>query len=260
MGPALQKMQDDDTANPGMLFVQLGEQPGPKPAGAANKSCADCHGAAAASMKGVAARYPAIPQGADRPVDLEGRINLCRTSQPAGRAVRAGKPRAAVARRLYHLSVAWPADRAAGRCTAGAVPRAGRRDLPAPPGPAQPLLRHLPRRQCRQEAGRRHHSGGASHRLSDLSPGMAIAGLVEAPAAQLPGRHSRRSLCLRRARIRGARDLSDGPRQGHAPRRSGRTALTEGKYSPAPAPGRWICCANGHIRVPVPLPLRSAGP
>ena len=26
MGPALQKMQDDDTANPGMLFVQLGEQ------------------------------------------------------------------------------------------------------------------------------------------------------------------------------------------------------------------------------------------
>ena len=26
MGPALQKMQDDDTANPAMLFVQLGEQ------------------------------------------------------------------------------------------------------------------------------------------------------------------------------------------------------------------------------------------
>ena len=26
MGEALQKMQDDDTANPGMLFVQLGEQ------------------------------------------------------------------------------------------------------------------------------------------------------------------------------------------------------------------------------------------
>jgi len=86
MGEALQKMQDDDMANPGLLFVQLGEQLWGKPAGAANKSCADCHGAAAASMKGVAARYPAIPKdtaGKDvgRPVDLEGRINLCRAAQ-----------------------------------------------------------------------------------------------------------------------------------------------------------------------------------
>jgi sulfur-oxidizing protein SoxA len=84
MGEALQKMQDDDTANPGMLFVQLGGQLWGKPAGAANKACADCHGAAAASMKGVAARYPAIPKDAagkdiGGPVDLEGRINLCRT-------------------------------------------------------------------------------------------------------------------------------------------------------------------------------------
>ncbi len=79
MGEALQKMQDDDTANPGMLFVQLGGQLWNRSAGAADKSCADCHGTAAASMKGVATRYPAIPQGGDRPVDLEGRINLCRT-------------------------------------------------------------------------------------------------------------------------------------------------------------------------------------
>jgi sulfur-oxidizing protein SoxA len=78
MGEALQKMQDDDTANPGMLFVQLGEQLWAKPAGTANKSCADCH--ATGSMKGVAARYPAIPKDADKPVDLEGRINLCRTA------------------------------------------------------------------------------------------------------------------------------------------------------------------------------------
>jgi sulfur-oxidizing protein SoxA len=82
MGPPLQKMQDDDTANPGMLFVQLGEQLWAKPAGAANKSCADCHTVAA--MRGVAARYPAMVQdGAkdgDRPIDLEGRIRLCRTA------------------------------------------------------------------------------------------------------------------------------------------------------------------------------------
>ena len=77
MGAALQKMQDDDTANPGMLFVQLGEQLWARPAGAANKACADCH--TVTSMKGVAARYPAIPKGGDRPIDLEGRIRLCRT-------------------------------------------------------------------------------------------------------------------------------------------------------------------------------------
>jgi sulfur-oxidizing protein SoxA len=78
MGEALQKMQDDDTANPGMLFVQLGEQLFGQPAGAANKSCADCHGAG--SMKGVAARYPAIAKDTNEPVDLEGRINLCRSA------------------------------------------------------------------------------------------------------------------------------------------------------------------------------------
>jgi len=47
MGEVLQKMQDDDTANPGMLFVQLGEQLWGKQAGAANKACADCHAPAA---------------------------------------------------------------------------------------------------------------------------------------------------------------------------------------------------------------------
>ncbi|MBV8407633.1 MAG: sulfur oxidation c-type cytochrome SoxA [Alphaproteobacteria bacterium] len=82
MGEALQKMQDDDSANPGMLFVQLGRQLWDKKAGSADKACADCH--AIAVMKGVAARYPAIPQGADTPIDLEGRINLCRTEQQRG--------------------------------------------------------------------------------------------------------------------------------------------------------------------------------
>ncbi|HEY6983588.1 sulfur oxidation c-type cytochrome SoxA [Reyranella sp.] len=76
MGPALQKMQDDDAANPAMLYVQAGESLWKRRAGAADKACADCHGPG--SMKGVAARYPAIPPNADKPVDLEGRINLCR--------------------------------------------------------------------------------------------------------------------------------------------------------------------------------------
>jgi L-cysteine S-thiosulfotransferase len=81
MGPALQKMQDDDTANPAMLFVQAGASAWAEKAGAAAKSCADCHGDAAASMKGVAARYPAFAADAGKPIDLEGRINLCRATR-----------------------------------------------------------------------------------------------------------------------------------------------------------------------------------
>lgn len=80
MGPALQRMQDDDTANPAMLFVQAGATAWAEKAGAAGKSCADCHGDATTSMKGVAARYPAFSAQAGKPVDLEGRINLCRTT------------------------------------------------------------------------------------------------------------------------------------------------------------------------------------
>lgn len=115
MGEALRKMQDDDTANPGMLFVQLGGQLWSKPVGAAGKSCADCHGVADSSMKGVAARYPAIPQGGDRPVDLESRINLCRTEhQKADRLPPENRDLLAlavyVARQSRDLPIAPPYD------------------------------------------------------------------------------------------------------------------------------------------------------
>jgi sulfur-oxidizing protein SoxA len=46
--------------------------------GTAAKACADCHNDASASMKGVAARYPAFDKTLGRPVNLEQRINLCR--------------------------------------------------------------------------------------------------------------------------------------------------------------------------------------
>src|SRR3954471_345456 len=71
-------MQDDDTSNPGMLAVLDGEALWSAPAGASGKSCADCHGDAKASMKGVAARHPAFNGNANRPVNLEQRINLSR--------------------------------------------------------------------------------------------------------------------------------------------------------------------------------------
>jgi sulfur-oxidizing protein SoxA len=50
-------------------------------AGAAEKSCAECHGDARAGMKGVAARYPAFNAAHGRPINLEQRINICRVDQ-----------------------------------------------------------------------------------------------------------------------------------------------------------------------------------
>jgi len=76
-----QAMQDDDTANPGMLWVLDGETLWGAKAGRAAKSCADCHGDAAVSMKGVAARYPAFDPARARPIDLEERINICRAER-----------------------------------------------------------------------------------------------------------------------------------------------------------------------------------
>ena len=78
MTPETQAIQDDDTANPGMLWVLDGEKLWNSKTGAAAKACADCHGDASASMKGVAAHYPAFDKTLGRPVNLEQRINLCR--------------------------------------------------------------------------------------------------------------------------------------------------------------------------------------
>jgi L-cysteine S-thiosulfotransferase len=81
MGRETRAMQDEDTANPAMLWVLDGEALWNRKEGSAAKSCADCHGDARASMKGVAARYPAFSTARGRPVDLEQRINICRTEQ-----------------------------------------------------------------------------------------------------------------------------------------------------------------------------------
>jgi L-cysteine S-thiosulfotransferase len=81
MGPDTRAMQDDDTANPAMLWVLDGEALWTRKSGSSGKSCADCHGDARTSMKGVAARYPAFDAARGRPVDLEQRINICRTDR-----------------------------------------------------------------------------------------------------------------------------------------------------------------------------------
>lgn len=78
MSATLQAMQEDETSNPGTLWVRDGEAHWSTPVGPARKSCASCHGDATTSMRGVAARYPAFDAVSRTPITLSGRINACR--------------------------------------------------------------------------------------------------------------------------------------------------------------------------------------
>jgi sulfur-oxidizing protein SoxA len=110
-----QAMQDDDTANPGMLWVLDGEALWNAKAGRAAKSCADCHDDAVASMKGVAARYPAFDAPRARPIDLEERINICRAGRQQATPFKWESREllavtAFVARQSRGIAIAPPAD------------------------------------------------------------------------------------------------------------------------------------------------------
>jgi len=78
MGRETRAMQDDDTTNPGTLWLLDGEALWSRKVG--ERSCADCHGEASRSMKGVATRYPAV-DAKGRLLNLEQRINECRVER-----------------------------------------------------------------------------------------------------------------------------------------------------------------------------------
>jgi len=80
LGKDLRALQDDDFENPGMLWIDRGERLWREPAGKRGRSCAACHGDAATSMRGVAARYPQVDPGNGEILNLEGRINACRVA------------------------------------------------------------------------------------------------------------------------------------------------------------------------------------
>lgn len=82
----LKALQADEASNPGMLWVGEGERQWQAPAGASGRSCASCHGDAE-SMRGVAARYPAVDAGSGELLNLEGRINRCRTRHQQAEAL-----------------------------------------------------------------------------------------------------------------------------------------------------------------------------
>src|SRR5262245_20959368 len=87
MSAETKAMQDDDTSNPSTLWVLDGEALWHTKAGTAGRACVDCHAEAPQSMKGVAARYPAYDPHLVAPINLEGRINTCRTEQQRASAL-----------------------------------------------------------------------------------------------------------------------------------------------------------------------------
>ena len=81
MAAETRAMQDDEAANPGMFWVLDGESLWNAKAGAAQKSCADCHGDAKAGMHDAAAHYPQFDAARGKLVDIEDRVNICRTER-----------------------------------------------------------------------------------------------------------------------------------------------------------------------------------
>jgi sulfur-oxidizing protein SoxA len=73
-----QRLQDDDFANPGLLWAERGRQLWHQVEGSAATSCARCHPDAADSMRGVRTRYPRFDPTRGRLINLEQQINRCR--------------------------------------------------------------------------------------------------------------------------------------------------------------------------------------
>jgi sulfur-oxidizing protein SoxA len=75
--PATQALEDDELLNAGMLWVEQGARLWTVPG--TGGACAACHGDAAQTMRGVAARHPRVDPASGALFNLERRINTCRT-------------------------------------------------------------------------------------------------------------------------------------------------------------------------------------
>lgn len=71
----------DSFANPGMLYVERGEEIWNTVDGTAGKSCASCHNDAAETMKSVGASYPKWDAGSKKPLNVELQIDKCRVEK-----------------------------------------------------------------------------------------------------------------------------------------------------------------------------------
>jgi sulfur-oxidizing protein SoxA len=114
LGSDLRALQNDDFANPGMLWVERGEKLWREPAG--SLACAGCH--KGQSMRGVAAHYPRIDSASGKLLSLEGRINQCRTERMGAEPLRYESEEllaltAYLARQSFGLPIATRIDGAA---------------------------------------------------------------------------------------------------------------------------------------------------
>ena len=73
-----QQLQNDEFANPGMLWVEKGRDLWKTGDGSTSKSCASCHEEAEKSMRGVRAHYPKFDSQRKKLISLEQQINRCR--------------------------------------------------------------------------------------------------------------------------------------------------------------------------------------
>lgn len=82
------RLQDDDFANPGMLWVEEGRKLWSQPDAPGGKSCQSCHSNPEQSMRSTAVHFPRYSAGAHRVINLEQQINRCRVenmkSSPLG--------------------------------------------------------------------------------------------------------------------------------------------------------------------------------
>lgn len=82
--PDTRALQDDDFSNPGFLWVDRGEalfrsSPGMGPDLTDAPACSSCHGSGIRALDGIAATYPKVDARTGKLLNLEARLNLCRT-------------------------------------------------------------------------------------------------------------------------------------------------------------------------------------
>ncbi len=216
MSPEIQAMQRDDGANPGMLAVADGEDLWAKAPISGGLACAGCHGEASSTMRGVAARYPAWDARTGRPIDLQSRVNACRREHQGAEALAYESPdllalTAFVAAQSRGLPIAPPDDprlepaRAAGRALFET--RQGQLGLSC-------AICHDDHRGHRLGAAMIPQGHPTGYPL--LPPRMARSRLAATAPAQLPHRHARRALRVRRAGLCCARTLPRDARRAAA--------------------------------------------
>ncbi len=209
-------IEDDDTANPGMLSVLDGEALWGQKAGGADRSCADCHGDAAQSMKGVAARYPAFDAARARPVDLEGQINICRGERQQAAPLRFESPEllalsAFVARQSRGMPIAPATDARLTPFTAAGRDLFNRRQGQLDLSCAQCHDDNWGKRLAGNIVPQGHPTGYPLYRLEWQSLGSLQRRLLA-----LHFRDARRGAGLRLSRIREPRTVPDAARPRHA--------------------------------------------